>query len=91
MNMVQQVKRIEHLKLEIEPEMQANPFQKDEIHLKDFWLSEPYFVIAWAQAVGPSLQHLSLVDYGQQAIMCTTPIIRILAETCKFLYQFQES
>ncbi|CAM6059070.1 unnamed protein product [Sphagnum tenellum] len=85
MNMVQQVKRIEHLKLEIEPEMQANPFQKDEIHLKDFWLSEPYFVIAWAQAVGPSLQHLSLVDYGQQAIMCTTPIIRILAETCPLL------
>jgi hypothetical protein len=83
MNMVQQVKRIEHLKLEIEPEMQANPFQKDEIHLKDFWLSEPCFVTNWARRVGPSLQHLCLVDYGQQAILRPTPVVQILADTCK--------
>jgi hypothetical protein len=87
LQMLKHADKVEKLRLEIEPEMQANPFQKDEIHLVDFWLSEPAFARKWVELCSHTLQHLSLVDYGQQAIMRQSPILRILSEKCKFLVQ----
>lgn len=83
LDMLEHADTVEQLRIEIEPEMQANPFQKDELHLVDFWLSEPMFVRKWVSHCSQSLQHLCLVDYGQQAIMRQSPIVRILSEHCK--------
>jgi hypothetical protein len=85
LQMLKHADKVEKLRLEIEPEMQANPFQKDEIHLVDFWLSEPAFARKWVDLCSRTLQHLSLVDYGQQAIMRQSPILRILSEKCTSL------
>jgi hypothetical protein len=85
LNMLTHVNDVERLRIEVDQEMQANQLIKEEIHMVDFWLSEPMFVRKWTSACGHSLQHLTLVDYGQQAIMRQTPILRILSETCRSL------
>ena len=86
MNMLGHVHDVERLRIEVDQEMQANLLIKEEIHMVDFWLSEPTFVRKWVSLCSHSLRHLTLVDYGQQAIMRQSPIIRILSETCKRLY-----
>lgn len=85
LNMLKSTVGVQQLRMEIEPEMQANPFQKEEIHLMDFWLTEPTFVRKWIDTCSRSLQHLCLVDYGQQAIVRQTPVLRILSQNCKDL------
>jgi hypothetical protein len=83
LNMLRHVRQVEQLRIEVDVEMQANLFQKEEIHMVDFWLSEPLFVRKWLSLCSHSLRHLTLVDYGQQAIMRQSPIVRVLSETCK--------
>lgn len=83
--MLGRVKDVKHLRIEVDQEMQANLFQKEEIHMVDFWLSEPMFVRKWVSACFRTLQHLTVVDYGQQAIMRQSPILRVLSENCKEL------
>lgn len=85
LNMLHHVNQVEQLRIEVDSEMQANLFQKEEIHMVDFWLSEPMFVRKWVSLCKHSLRHLTVVDYGQQAIMRQSPIVRVLSETCKLL------
>ena len=83
LNMLRHANHVEQLRIEVDMEMQANLFQKEEIHMVDFWFSEPVFVRKWVSLCSHSLRHLTLVDYGQQAIMRQSPIVRVLSETCK--------
>lgn len=85
LNMLRHVDSVEELRIEVDQEMQGNMLLKEEIHMVDFWLSEPMFVRKWVSECRQSLKHLTLVDYGQQAIMRQSPIVRILSETCPHL------
>lgn len=85
LNMLRRVENVEKLRIEVDQEMQANLLLKEEIHMVDFWLSEPMFVRKWVSQCFRTLRHLTLIDYGQQAIMRQSPIVRILSENCKLL------
>ncbi|KAG0588616.1 hypothetical protein KC19_2G256200 [Ceratodon purpureus] len=89
LNMLRHVKKVEQLRIEVDMEMQANMFEKEEIHMVDFWLSEPMFVRKWVSLCSHTLRHLTVVDYGQQAIMRQSPIVRVLSETCKNLQHLE--
>jgi hypothetical protein len=89
LGMLRHAKNVQLLRIEVDAEMQANPFQKKEIHMVDFWLSEPMFVRKWLSLCSHSLRHLTIVDYGQQAIMRQSPILRALSESCKNLHHLE--
>ncbi|XP_024384501.1 F-box/LRR-repeat protein At4g29420 isoform X1 [Physcomitrium patens] len=89
LKMLRCVGKVEQLRIEVDQEMQDNPLLKEEIHMVDFWLSEPMFVRKWVYSCGHSLQHLTVIDYGQQAIMRQSPILRILSEQCKQLVSLE--
>lgn len=71
------------LRIEIDSELQAKAVSDRERIRTDHWLSDPIHVMKWIPFVCNTLLHLCLVDYGQQAIMRRTSIIKILSENCK--------
>lgn len=89
LNMLQRLDSVQQLRIEVDQEMQANQLLKEELHMVDFWLSEPMFVSKWVSLCSHSLQHLTLIDYGQQAIMRQSPIVKILSEKCKNLQSLE--
>lgn len=73
------------LRVEVESKLQAKTVPEDEKRRTDFWISDPYFVKKWLSSMKSTLEHLCIVDYGQQAIMRRSTIIKILSENCKRL------
>lgn len=71
------------LRIEIEPKLQAKVVPENERRRTDHWLSDPNHLNKWIPFVQNTLQHLCIVDYGQQAIMRRTSIFKILSESCK--------
>ena len=83
------------LRVEVEPKLQAKTVPEDEKRRTDFWISDPYFLKKWLPSMKLTLEHLCIVDYGQQAIMRRSTIIKILSENCEYrcqaVLQFVES
>nr|PNR33947.1 hypothetical protein PHYPA_023763 [Physcomitrium patens] len=77
--------RLEQLHIEIEPMLQAKSVPEDERRRDDFWMSDPGFLNQCVARAGSRLQHLCVVDYGQQAIMRKSSILRIVSQSCKHL------
>lgn len=73
------------LRIEVEPKLQSKTVPEDEKRRTDFWISDPYYLKKWLPAMGSTLEHICLVDYGQQAIMRRSSIIRLLSQICKCL------
>ncbi|KAL2651902.1 hypothetical protein R1flu_020030 [Riccia fluitans] len=85
MGKIKSFKCLEKLRLEIEEGMQASRF-KDEVIVKNsLWLSEEKFVLEWLPPVSKTLQSLTVIDYGQQAIFNQTPLLHHLSNYCKQL------
>lgn len=74
------------LRIEVEPSLQAKSVPDDEKRRTDFWISDPYFLGKWLPVMKFTLEHLCIVDYGQQAIMRRSSIIQILSEYCEYLF-----
>ncbi|XP_024403653.1 F-box/LRR-repeat protein At4g29420 isoform X2 [Physcomitrium patens] len=77
--------RLEQLHIEIEPMLQAKSVPEDERRRDDFWMSDPGFLNQCVARAGSRLQHLCVVDYGQQAIMRKSSILRIVSQSCELL------
>jgi hypothetical protein len=75
--------RIQQLRVEIEPKLQSKSVTADERQMTDHWLSDPCHLKNWVPSVGLTLQHLCIVDYGQQAIMRQSTILPILSQHCE--------
>jgi hypothetical protein len=75
--------RIQQLRVEIEPKLQSKSVTADERQMTDHWLSDPIHLENWVPSVGLTLQHLCIVDYGQQAIMRQSTILPILSRHCE--------
>ncbi|KAG0557192.1 hypothetical protein KC19_11G109000 [Ceratodon purpureus] len=73
------------LRFEVDSRLQSKAVPEDEKRRTDFWISDPYFVRKWIPAMKSTLEHLCIVDYGQQAIMRRSSIIKILSQYCKRL------
>lgn len=71
------------LRIEIESSLQSKPVPVPERRRTDFWLSDPFHLPRWVPSVQATLLHLCIVDYGQQAIMRRTSILKILSQTCE--------
>jgi len=78
--------RIHQLQIEIESKLQSKSVGADEREHSDFWLSDPDHLYNWVPSVAQTLQHLCIVDYGNQAIVRVSPILKILSQCCKFLH-----
>ncbi len=77
-------RRLIQLRIEIEAKLQSMSVPAEEKQESDLWLSDPQHLIKWVPSVGKTLQHLCIVDYGVQAIMRKSSILKILSEHCKF-------
>lgn len=81
--MLENKSHLVQLRIEIESKLQAKAVPESERRRTDHWLSDPNHLNKWIHFVQNTLQHLCIVDYGQQAIMRRTSIFKILSETCK--------
>ncbi|CAM6048914.1 unnamed protein product [Sphagnum compactum] len=77
--------RVQQLRIEIEPKLQSKSVGADEREHSDFWLSDPVHLYIWVPSVAQTLQHLCIVDYGHQAIVRISPILKILSHYCNHL------
>uniref|UniRef100_A0A7I4C8H5 F-box domain-containing protein n=1 Tax=Physcomitrium patens TaxID=3218 RepID=A0A7I4C8H5_PHYPA len=76
---------IKQLCIEVEPRLQSKEVPENEGQRTDFWMSDPYFVRKWLPRAGATLQHLCIVDYGKQAIMRRSSVLKIISENCKLV------
>lgn len=74
---------LQQLRIEIESRLQSKTVPVPERRRTDFWLSDPFHLMRWVPSVQATLQHLCIVDYGQQAIMRRTSILKILSQNCE--------
>ena len=72
------------LRIEIESRLQSKTVPVLERRRTDFWLSDPFHLMRWVPSVQATLQHVCIVDYGQQAIIRRTSILKILSQNCEF-------
>jgi hypothetical protein len=79
---------VARLRVEIEPELQCKSVRKEE---QPLWLSNPLQLKKWVPSTGKTLQHLCIIDYGQQAIMKTSSILEILSRYCEFSISYVAS
>lgn len=69
------------LHVEIDPKLQSKSVPAEEQALL---LSNLHQLKKWVPSAGKTLQHLCLVDYGQQAMMVESSILKILSQNCEF-------
>ena len=86
-NIVKDKHCIVQLRIEVEGKLQSKTVPEGERRRTDFWLTDPWFLRQWLPSMGPTLQHLCIIDYGQQAIMRRSNIIKILSMSCEHLSQ----
>lgn len=85
-------KYLNQLRIEVEPKLQSKSVQEGERRRTDFWIADPYYVKKWlTPSLQGTLQHLCIVDYGQQAIMRRSKIMNLLSEYCECLLKFLSS
>ncbi len=77
-------RRLIQLRIEIDPKLQSKAVPAEERQQCDLWLSDPQHLKKWVPSVGKTLQHLCIVDYGIQAIMRKSSILKILSQHCEF-------
>ena len=77
---------LNQLRIEIEPRLQSKSVPEGERRKTDHWLSDPLHLKQWIPSVQNTLQHLCIVDYGQQAIMRRTQILKLLSQNCEWLF-----
>jgi hypothetical protein len=73
--------RLVQLQVEIEPKLQAKSVPAEEQAL---WLSDMRQLKDWVPSTGRSLQHIRIIDYGQQAIMNQSSILEIFSRHYEF-------
>jgi hypothetical protein len=89
--MVQDLRRklfLVQLRIEIDPKLQSKSVPAEEQALL---LSNPCQLKKWVPSTGNTLQHLCIIDYGQQAIMKTSSILEILSRNCEFSISYVAS
>ncbi len=76
------------LRVEIELELQSKsvPMEKQAS-----WLSNPLQLKKWVPKMGETLQHLCIIDYGQQAIMKQSYTLEIVSQHCEFSISYVAS
>jgi hypothetical protein len=84
-------RRLVQLRIEIDPKLQSKSVPAEERRQCDLWLSDPLHLIKWVPSVGKTLQHLCIVDYGIQAIMRKSSILKILSQHCKFFILYPKA
>ncbi|XP_024359856.1 F-box/LRR-repeat protein At4g29420 isoform X1 [Physcomitrium patens] len=84
-NIVSKKRHVERLRIEVEPRLQSKEVPENERRRTDFWMSDPYFVREWLPRLGATLQHLCIVDYGKQAIMRRSSVLKIISHNCKLV------
>jgi hypothetical protein len=72
------------LRIEIEAELQSKSVPWKKRQQTDLWLSDPCHLFNWVPSAGKTLQHLCIVDYGQQAMTKKSYILKILSQNCEF-------
>jgi hypothetical protein len=73
---------VAELRVEIELKLQSKAIPAEE---QTLLLSNPRQLMKWVPRTGNTLQHLCIIDYGQQAMMKTSSILKILSRHCKRL------
>jgi len=73
---------VAELRVEIELKLQSKAIPAEE---QTLLLSNPRQLMKWVPRTGNTLQHLCIIDYGQQAIMNQSSILEILSRYCKRL------
>jgi hypothetical protein len=76
---------IVQLRIEVEAPLQSKTVSEAERRRTDFWLTDSFHLSRWLPSVGRTLEHLCIVDYGQQAIMRRSKIVKLLSENCPHL------
>ena len=76
---------LQQLHIHVDPKLQAKTVPEDR-RKTDLWLSDPWFLRQCLPQMRSTLQHLCIVDYGQQAIIRSSSIIKILSQFCKYLF-----
>jgi hypothetical protein len=84
-------RRLIQLRIEIDPKLQSKSVPAEERRQCDLWLSDPLHLIKWVPSVGKTLQHLCIVDYGIQAIMRKSSVLKILSQHCEFFILYPKS
>jgi len=74
---------VAQLRIEVEPKLQSKVVPEAERKCTDHWMTDPLFVNKWIRYVQSSIQHLCIVDYGQQAIMRRSSILTVISQTCE--------
>jgi hypothetical protein len=80
--------RVVQLRVEIELKLQSKSIPAEEQALL---LSNPRQLKKWVPSTGDTLQHLCIIDYGQQAIMKKSSILKILSRHCEFSISYVAS
>lgn len=81
---VKQKHNLIQLRIEIESKLQSKTVPEKERRRTDHWLTDPHHLNKWIPFVSRTLEHLCIVDYGQQAIMRRTSILKILSNECEY-------
>jgi protein required for attachment to host cells len=74
---------VAQLRIEVEPKLQSKVVSEAERKCTDHWMTDVLFVNKWIRYVQSSIQHLCIVDYGQQAIMRRSSILTVISQTCE--------
>lgn len=77
---------IVQLRIIVEAKLQSKIVPEGDNHRADFWQTDPWFLKQWLPGMGLSPQHLSIVDYEQQAILRRSSIISA-SMSCEYLSQ----
>lgn len=77
---------IVQLRIIVEAKLQSKIVPEGDNHGADFWQTDPWFLKQWLPGMGLSPQHLSIVDYEQQAILRRSSIISA-SMSCEYLSQ----
>lgn len=81
---VKQKRNLIQVRIEIESKLQSKIVPEKERRRTDHWLTDPHHLNKWIPFVSRTLEHLCIVDYGQQAIMRRTSILKILSNECEY-------
>jgi hypothetical protein len=79
---------VAELRVEIELKLQSKAIPAEE---QTLLLSNPRQLMKWVPRTGNTLQHLCIIDYGQQAMMKTSSILKILSRHCEFSISYVAS
>lgn len=80
---IEQKPNLLQLRIEVDATLQSKSVQEEERRRTDFWITDSHHLSRWLPYVEHTLQHLCIVDYGQQAIMRRSKIVQLLSKSCE--------